>query len=185
VIEVRRGRRWRVWLPLALSVGIYYGGVQQSAHSLFSHERWNWTDMAVYGGTWAVLWFPAWLLGQAVARRGSNRGWISKTPARRRRDQEERLVKPAIETGTLPPDAEPGVWRPALRGAARELNVLRWVTAVGLTVVASLIGAAAVANDNAWGIWAVAMVVMGEALVAFQLPRRRVRVIRRLLSELS
>lgn len=82
-------------------------------------------------------------------------------------------------------DRRERVAAPALRGAARELNVLRWVTAVGLTVVASLIGAAAVANDNAWGIWAVAMVVMGEALVAFQLPRRRVRVIRRLLSELS
>jgi hypothetical protein len=183
VSDFRRGRRWRVLLPLSLSIGIYYGATQQAVHGLFSHERWNWTDMAAYAGAWTILWLPATLLGQAIARRGMDRGWVSKTPARRRRDREEQLVKPAIETGTLPPDAEPRAWRPALRGQARELNLLRWATAVGLTGLAALIGAVA-ATDNEWGVWAMAILVVAEGMAAFQLLGRRLRVIRRLLAQL-
>lgn len=185
MVEVRRGRRWRVWLILSLSIGVYYGAVQQSVHGLLSHERWNWTDMAVYGGAWAVVWLPAQLSGQAAARRLLDRGWISKSPARRRRDREERLIKPAIDAGTLPPGAEPEVWRPALRAQARELNLARWLTAVGLTAVAGLVGAAAeVANNGALGVWAVAFVVSAEGLAACHVLGRRRRVVHRLLTQL-
>jgi hypothetical protein len=184
VTDVRRGRRWHVLLPVGLSAGVAYGGVQEAAHSLLSHDPWNWTDMAASGGIWAILWPPAWLLGQKVARRGINRGWISQTPARRRRDRERELVQPAIEAGILPPHSDPEQWRPALRAQAREINGLRWLTGVGLTGSAGLIGSAAVANESPWGIWALAILVGAEGVVVFPLQRRRLRVIRRLLTQL-
>lgn len=182
---LRRGRRWRFWLILSLSVGIYYGAVQQSLHGLLSHERWNWTDMAIYGGVWAVIWLPVQLLGQSVARTAIDRGWIRKSPARRRLDRAEQLIKPAIEAGMLPRDAQSQVWGPALLTAAQEVNSLRWVMGAGLTIVAGLVGAsAALVNDNALGIWVLAAVVVAEGAVAYQLPTRRLRVIRGLLAQL-
>lgn len=185
MVEDRRGRRWRIWVPISLSMGIYYGSIQQSVHGLLSHERWDWTEMAIIGGLWAVLWWPAQLLGQAFAQKCLDWGWVSKTPARRRRDEQQALIKPAIESGTLPADAEPEVWRPALRAAVHELNILRWTTMIGLAAMAGTIGAAAtIANDNAWGVWAVAILVAAEGMAVFQLLGRRLLLIRQLLHQL-
>jgi len=163
---------------VSLSVGIYYGAVQQSVHDLLDHDRWDWSDMAVLSGFWAVIWLPAQFLGQAVARRGVDRGWLPKSPARRRQDAQEHLIGPALKAGVLPPDVDPEAWRPALRAAARELNVVRWLTLVGLVGVAGLVGSAAmVENGNSSGVWGIAVLIGAEALLAFRLFGRQLRVV--------
>jgi Flp pilus assembly protein TadB len=65
------------------------------------------------------------------------------------------------------------------------LNGLRWVVVFFSGLGAVLIGAAAeVANDNAWGVWAVALVVAAAGLAACRLPQRRLRMVRRLQAQL-
>ena len=180
-----RGLRALIFLSLAAASGLYYGGMTQAAHGLFSHDRWSWTDMAVAGGIWGVLWLPASMLGAALARRGVDRGWVPQSPARLREGRYEHLVGPALETGTLPSGADPGVWGPALRDRARAATVVRWVVTAALVGCAALVGTAAVvANDNAWGVWAVAALVSAEGLVAFRLLGRRVHAVERLQRQL-
>ena len=186
MVNVRHRRRWRVWLVLGLSVGVCYGAVEQSVHGLLSHDHRNWTEMAVHVGAWAVCWLLSQLLGQAVARRGVDRGWLPTSSARRRRDREERLVGSAIEAGSLPADVGPEVWRSALRARSRELDVIRWWTVGGLAVIAGLVGLAAVVeNGNAVGVRAVAGLIICEGVAVFQLLGRRPRVLTGLLSQLT
>jgi hypothetical protein len=178
-----RGPGWRFPLLFGLSIGLGYGALGQAVHGLLDHQRWNWADMAVSGGLWAVICTPTWWLSHRAARRAVDRGWLSPSPARRARDEQVGLVKPAIDAGALPRDADPDVWRPALRGVARELNGLRW-TAGGLLALAALIGAAAaVGNHNAWPVWAVAVLFAAEGVAAFRWLGRRRHVVRRLLAE--
>ena len=183
--QLLRGLRLPRLLALAVAFGIYYGGTQQAVHGVLSHDRWNWAEMAVAGGIWGVLWLPASLLGAALGRRSVDRGWVPKSPARQREDRYEHLIGPALGTGTLPSDADPGVWGPALHDRARDSTIVRWVLTVLLIGCAGLIGTAAVvANDNAWGVWAVAVLVSLEGVVAFRLLGRRVHAIDRLRRQL-
>lgn len=72
-----------------------------------------------------------------------------------------------------------------LTAEIRQWNGLRRLAAVYAAVVAILIGLAAViANDNAWGVWALALIVAGVGLVAFGWSGRRLRIARRLKAEL-
>jgi hypothetical protein len=72
-----------------------------------------------------------------------------------------------------------------LAAEVRQWNGLRWLAAVYAAVVASLVGlAAVVANDNAWGVWAVALIVAAVGLAAFRWSGRRLRTARRLQAEL-
>jgi peptidoglycan/LPS O-acetylase OafA/YrhL len=90
-----------------------------------------------------------------------------------------------VRSGSLPPDADADLWRRVLVAEVRQWNCLRWLAAVYAAVVAGLVGlAAVVANDNAWGVWAVAVTVAAVGLVAFRWSDRRRRVARRLLAEL-
>jgi hypothetical protein len=180
----RRARRWDALLLLGLAVGLYCGAVNQAVHGLIGRERWNWADMALYGGACAVLYPALWSLSYRAARSAVDRGWIPESPARRVRDQQSRLAQPAIATGALPPGADPAVWRRALRSELQELNAQRWMASAALAVVAGVIGAAAVvANDNAWTVWALAILVLAGGLSASHLWGRRRRV-ERLLAEL-
>ena len=109
-----------------------------------------------------------------------------QSPSGRVRTRQSRLVAPAVRSGVLPRDVDPVVSRRALRVEAREWNDQRWpaVVVTGLGSVA--IGAAAVvADDDAWGVWLVAVVVAAEGLVVFRWSDRRRRVAERLLAELA
>ena len=181
-----RLRRVRVWGVLSLSVGFFYGSVQQSVHGLFDRDRWNWGEMAVVSAVWAALWLPATLFGQWVGRRGVERGWVPTSPARRRQDGYEQLVEPALAAGALPADADPDTWRPALEAQVRDAKVMRWCVLVPLAGCSALVAAAAIAaNDNAWGVWTVAVVLLAEGVVGFALLGRPVGRIDRLLAQLS
>lgn len=172
-----RRRRWRYLLIYGIAAGILVSGTQQAVRSLSSGEPWNWAEMGLVALGWPVLWTPAmWLLWRAV-----DRGQFPQSPARRDRDQRSTYISSAIAAGALPPDPNLAAWRRALREEGRESNVLRGVVAFFTGVGAVLIGAAAVvANDNAWGVWAVALVVAAEGLTAFLVHHRRLRQVRHL-----
>jgi hypothetical protein len=85
----------------------------------------------------------------------------------------------------LPDDIDRNAWRRAMRDEKRELEVLRWAWLIPSAIVAVLTGVAAVrANDNAWTVWAVAVVVAADVAIAVRLTGPRLRTTRRLLAEL-
>jgi hypothetical protein len=179
VTEERRGQGWGLLLVLGVTAGIFVGGFQQAVLGLVSGEPWNWAEMAVYVVGWAVLGPPAmWLAWRAADRSLRQSPATPVGPARRR------FVAPAMRSGALPADAEPELWRRVLTAEVRQWNGLRWLAAVYGAVVAALIGlAAVVANDNAWGVWALAVIVAAVSLAAFRWAGRRLRVARRLQAE--
>jgi hypothetical protein len=181
VTDERRGPRWGVLLALGLAVGIFVGGVQQAVRGLAGGEPWDWAEMAVYVAVWAVLGPPVmWLVRRAV-----DRGRLPQSPSAQVRARQSRLVAPAMRSGVLPPEADPDVWQRALRAEGRDWNSQRWLAAAFGVVGVGLIGAAAVvANDNAWGVWLVAIVVAAEGVVANRWSERRLRTTRRLQAEL-
>ncbi|MCW2703239.1 MAG: hypothetical protein JWQ37_1234 [Blastococcus sp.] len=179
--EERRGQCWGLLLVLGVTAGIFVGGFQQAVLGLVSGEPWNWAEMAVYVVGWAVLGPPAmWLVWKAADRSVRQQAPATLVgPARRR------FVAPAMRSGSLPADAEPELWRRVLTAEVRQWNGLRWLAAVYAAVVAVLIGVAAViANDNAWGVWVLALIVAAVGLVAFRWSERRLRIARRLQAEL-
>jgi hypothetical protein len=175
VTEERRGPRWGLLLALGLAAGIFVGGVQQAVRGLAGGELWSWAEMAVYVVVWAVLGSPVmWLVRRAV-----NRGRLPQSPSGQVRARQSRLVAPAMRSGVLPPDADPDVWQRALRAQVREWNSQRWLAVVFAVVGVGIIGAAAVvANDNAWGVWLVAIAVAAEGVVAYRWSERRLRIAR-------
>ncbi|MGY2085303.1 hypothetical protein [Blastococcus sp. SYSU DS0539] len=179
--EERRGPRWGLLLAFGLAAGIFVGGVQQAVRGLVGDEPWNWAEMAVYGLVWGLLAPPAiWL-----ARRAVDRGRLPQSPSGQVRARQSKLVAPAMRSGVLPPDADPDVWRRALRAEVQEWNSQRWLAVVFAVVGVGIIGAAAgVANDNAWGVWMVAIVVAAEGVVAYRWAERRLQTARRLQAEL-
>ncbi len=181
VTEERRGRWWDLLLVLGVIAGIFVGGFQQAVLGLVGGEPWNWAEMAVYVVGWAVLGPPAmWL-----AWRAADPSLRQQSPATPVGPARRRFVAPAMRSGSLPADADADVWRRVLAAEARQWNGLRWLAAVYGAVVASLIGlAAVVANDNAWGVWAVALIVAAVSLAAFRWSGRRLRIARRLQAEL-
>jgi hypothetical protein len=73
-----------------------------------------------------------------------------------------------------------------LREDIRETNGLRYALVIIAALGVVLIGAAAVvANDNDRSVWAVALLVAVEGLAALLIPQRRLRIARRLLTELT
>jgi hypothetical protein len=169
-------------LAAGVALGLFVGAVQQSLHGLLSRESWNWAEMALYAVGWGLLAPPAWWLG----RRAGESGWVPQHPSAAARARRSKLVAPAVRAGALPADADPEVWRPALLGAMHEMRGQRWL-AVALAVVGGgLTGAAAaVANDNAWSVWAVAVVVTAEGLLGCRLWTVRLRVARRLRASIQ
>ena len=179
--EERRGPRWGLLLMLGLAAGIFVGGFQQAAGGLVGGEPWNWAEMAAYVVVWAVFGPPVmWLMRRAV-----DRDRLPQSPSGRVRARQSKLVASAMRSGALPPGADPEVWRRALRVEVQEWTSQRWL-AVGFAVVGvGVIGAAAVvANDNAWGVWLVAIVVAAEGVVAYRWSERRLQTARRLQAEL-
>ena len=180
--EERRGQWWGLLLVLGVTAGIVAGGFQQAARGLVGGEPWNWAEMAVYVVVWALLGPPAmWLVRRAV-----DRGRLPQNPSGRVRVRQSKLVAPAMRSGVVPPDADPEVLRRALRAEVQEWNSQRWLAVVFAVVGVGIIGAAAVvANDNAWGVWMVAIVVAAEGVVAYRWSERRLQSARRLQAELS
>jgi hypothetical protein len=168
-------------LVLGVIAGIFVGGFQQAVRGLVGGEPWNWAETAVYVVGWAVLGPPAmWL-----AWRTTDRSLRHQNPATPVGPARRRFVAPAMRSGSLPADAEPELWRRVLTAEIRQWNGLRWLAAVYAAVVAVLVGLTAViANDNAWGVWALALIVAAVGLVAFRWSGRRLRTARRLQAEL-
>lgn len=151
-------------------------------HGLLSRERWNWAEMAVYALAVGLVMPWAWRLGWMAAERG----WVPQNPSAAVRARRSKLVAPALRAGSLPPDADPNEWRPALRTAAQESNGQRWLCVALAVLGGGLIGAAAVvANDNAPGVWAVAVLVAAEGMVGFRLWSARLRVAQRLHAQIA
>jgi len=162
--------------------GSFFAATQQAVSGLLGRDPWNWAEMVVVALLWAVLWPPLmWLM-----QKTTNDRRFPQSPSGQVRVRQFRLVSPAIAAGSLPNDAEPGVWRRALRAEVQELSGQRLVAVVGSAVGAGVIGASAVvANNNAWAVWAVAGVVATGGLVAFRLCSQRLRMADRLLGELA
>ncbi len=181
VTEERRGQWCGLLLVLGAIAGIVVGGFQQAVRGLVGGEPWNWAEMAVYVVGWAVLGPPVmWL-----AWRAADRSLRQQSPATPVGPARRRFVAPAMQSGALPADADPELWRRVLTAEVRQWNGLRWLAAVYGAVLAVLIGLAAViANDNASGVWALALIVAAVGLVAFRWAGRRLRVARRLQAEL-
>ena len=138
--------------------------------------------MSVHVVAWAVLGPPIWL----AFSRAVDRGNLPLRPSGRTRIRQARLISRAMTTGTVPPDADPAVWRPSLRGEVRELVLNRWLTVAFTVAVSGSIGTtAAVANGNDWRVWAVAFVVAAEGLIVLRWSERRLRTARQLLGQLS
>jgi drug/metabolite transporter (DMT)-like permease len=172
---------WGLWLILGVTAGVVIGSSQQAVRGLVAQERWNWAETAAYVVVWAVLGPPAiwaaWTAADRSVRQQS--GATPVGPSRRR------FVAPAMRSGSLPADAEPELWRRVLTAEVRQWNGSQWLAAVYAAVVAVLIGlAAAIANDNNWGVWALALIVAAVGLVAFRWSRRQLRIARRLQAEL-
>lgn len=167
-------------MALGLAAGIFVGGFQQAVGGLVGGEPWNWAEMAVYGSVWALLAPPAmWLVWRAV-----DRGPFPQSPSGQVRARQSKLVAPAMRSGVLPADADPDVWQRALRAEVQEWNSQRWLAVVFAVVGVGIIGAAAVvANDNAWGVWMVAIVVAAEGVVAYRWSERQLQTARRLQAE--
>jgi hypothetical protein len=92
----------------------------------------------------------------------------------------------SARSGVLADDIDRRAWRRAMRDEKQELEVVHWSWLVVNPLVATLTGVAAiVANDNAWTVWAVAVVVAAQGVVAVRLTGPRLRTARRLLAELS
>jgi hypothetical protein len=182
--EDRRGQWWGLLLVPGVAAGILVGGIQQAVLGLVSGEPWNWAEMAAYVVVWAVLGPPVmWL-----AWRATERALRQQSPSMPVGPARRRFLAPAMRSGSLPPDADSDadLWRRVLVVEARQWNGMRWVAAVYAAAAAGLVGlAAVVANDNASGVWAVAVIVAAAGLVAFRWSDRRLRVARRLLAELA
>jgi len=180
--RVQRRRRWGPLLLMGVAVGIFVGAMQQAVRGLLSGELWSWAEMGLYGVVWAVVMPPVWWL----VFRAVDGGRFPQSPSARVRAQQSKLVSPALAAGALPADADPTVWRPALDGEVRDWSGQRWLFVVFTVVGAGSIGAAAVvANGNDWRVWAVALVVAAEGLVAFRWSKRQLRTARLLVAELA
>ncbi|MGY1689162.1 hypothetical protein [Geodermatophilus sp. SYSU D01105] len=173
--EGRRRLRWGLLVVPGAAAGTFVGGLQQAVRGLVGGEPWNWAEMAVYGWGWALLAPPTvWLVRRAV-----DRGRLPQNPAARVRARQSTSVAPAMRSGVLPSDADPDVWRRALRAEVREWNSQRWLAVAFAVVGVGVIGAAAiVANDNAWGVGTVAIVVTAEGVAAHRWSGRRLRTAR-------
>jgi hypothetical protein len=143
-----RREYWARTSVLVLYGGVCVGGSTQAVRTLISRDPWSWTEMFVSGAVWTV---------GLIALTGLTRtAWFPS-----RGDREGRsLLRTALATGELPPDARPHAWVPLLEEEIRDLALLRWVIgALGLTVVGLVLAAAGVHNDQ--GVSALAIAVGG------------------------
>ena len=174
--------RWHRLLLAAVAMGIFAGAVHQAVRGVIGGEPWHWGLMALHVALWAVVWPPAlWLVGRAV-----DRGRLPVNPSGAVRLRQSRLVRPALAAGVLPPDADPEVWRRALRAEVQEESGQKWLALVFGVLGAGLVGAAAVlANGNDPGVWLVAVVVAAGGGVVHRWSTRRLEIARRLLDDLA
>ena len=177
-----RMRRRSVLVAVALAVGLIVGASHEAVAGLIGRDRWNWAEFALYFGMWALLtpflaWWQRWLRARPSLR---------EHPDVRNRRWREENVTPVLHSGVLPVGIDRNAWRRPVRDENQEQEVRLW-TWLGLNlVVAALTGVAAVvANDNAWTVWAVAVVVAAQGAVGARLMEPRLRTARRLLAELS
>jgi hypothetical protein len=178
----RGARRWPRLLFAGAAAGFYVGAVSEAIGGLLFGDAWSWAEMAVHVVGWAVLAPPIW----TVMTRAVVRGSLPLNPSGRVRVRQRVLIAPAMASGCLPADADPAVWRRALDGEARELSSTWWLTVVFAVVACASIGAAAVvANGNDWRVWAVALVVAGEAWSVLRFTARRLSTARSLLARAS
>lgn len=178
----RRGQRWGALFAVGFGAGVFVGGTEQALRGLLDGTRWNWAEMGLYILLWAVIMPPFWWLMARTAGRGS----VSRGPIVRTRAQLKELIGSALRAGALPLQANPDFWRPALADEALRWNVLRWVS-VGYAVVGGGVvsAAAVIADHNARGTWAVAVLLVAGGLAAFRVSAQRLHVARRLLREVA
>ena len=139
----------------------YVGAGNQAIRSLIGRDPWNWLELLLHGGAWA--------LGMGIVAVMLRAGWIPSWG-----DAEGRaMLRDALRTGELPPGARPEAWRRLLKQEVDETRQLRCLGVSLLALNAVLVAvAAAVVNDNAWTLWALA-VALGALLV---IPVRRLGV---------
>jgi hypothetical protein len=163
-------------LLLSVAIWAYAGAITAAGLSVYRHQPWNWAEMAVSGLGPGLGWGFVWAL--------QNAGLFPTRESRRLRDGKPNTIR-AISTGTLPPDADPRRWRPWLEGDVRELHqVRRLVLALWIPGGALVATAGAFANDDAWGVWALAAALVAVALVEFRRLTGRIDTAGRLLDEL-
>jgi hypothetical protein len=140
----------------------YLGGGTEALSCLLLGEPWNWAEVLVSGGVWAF----AMLLVAGAQRRG----WFPL-----RGDREGRtLLRTALATGELPPDARHHAWETLLEAEIRELGQSRWVTVALALTLSGLVLAAAVVNEDR-GISAFAIALSGFVSLPFRLLTLRKR----------
>lgn len=127
---------WSRVVVLALAAGCYQGAFVQAGLGLVRPQPWNWAEMGVRGGFWAV--------GMAGVVAMQSAGWFFPRDEREGRA----IVRTAMTTGDLPPDARVDAWRPVLAQEIRELRLGRWITVPFMALVAVLVAAAAMGNDD-------------------------------------
>ena len=163
-------------LLLAVAVGVYGGAVTEALLGLLWQRPWNWAEMALRGLGPTIGWGLVYAL--------QNAGLFPTREANRRRDGSPDTAG-AIATGILPPDADPGRWRPWLELERRELNQVRWLTLALWVPGGALVAiTGAVANDDAWGVWALAAAIIALGLLLIRRLTRKVNSACRLLDEL-
>jgi hypothetical protein len=178
----RQRRRWRTVVAAALAVGLLYGASREAFSGVIGNDRWNWAEMAVYCMAWALVMPLIW----GSTRWMVDRAWFPQNPARKDQERAAEILRPVLRSGVLPDDIDRGAWRRAMRDAKQQLEAGFWFwLGVNLIIAALTAAAAIVANDNAWTVWAVAVVVAAQGAVGARLLWPKLRTARRLLAELS
>jgi hypothetical protein len=151
---------WTSAVLLAVYGGAYVGSCAQALRTLITRHPWSWSEMLLSSGTWTV----GMLLASGLLRAGWFPSWG---------DREGRtLVRTALATGELPPDARRSAWATLLEAEIRELRQRRWVAlASALTVTGLVAGAAVVTGDQ--GVWYLAIALGGFASTPFRLLKVR------------
>ena len=158
-------------LVVALSVGLYAAAGAQATRSLSSGDPWDWGDTL-------YRWVLYTVLGAVVV--GFTRSGVFGSPDQRARRAE---LRAALRTGELPAGADPDAWRPRLVAEEREFRRARWAVLALTQLVAVLVAAAAVVrNDNAPGVWALAVVLSVFVVVPLRWCTGRLRRLRELQS---
>jgi hypothetical protein len=178
VTEARSTRRsWGFLLLLAVAVGVYAGAVTEALLGLFRREPWNWAAMAGRAVGPAIGWVLVYAL--------QNVGLFPTREARQRREGNPGTMT-AIATGVLPSDADPRRWHWWLELDRREPNQVRWaILALWVPGGVLVAAAAAIPNDNAWGVWLLAVALLALTLLLVRRLTRRIGTADRLLDELG
>ena len=164
-----RPEAWRRTAVVALAAGGYAAAGATASRSLLREEPWDWVRLLV---NWALYAFLAVVVGRVVR----SRLFLTYD------DREARIaLGEAIRTGELPAGAERDVWRARLAAEHRQFRRARWALPALTQLVALLVAAAALAADEeAAGVWALAVALSASVVVPLRWWRGRLRRVQEL-----